>query len=67
MRQKVEVSKVLYNDKVTNECMRRECNRIAELGGSFSIMQEFKSNWFTIYSITYPEELSNEDYCAKRT
>lgn len=67
MRQKVEVSRIFYDDEITNKFMRRECNRIVKLGGSFSITQEFKSNWYTIYTITYPEELSNEDYCTKRT
>ena len=51
-----ETSRVLYADENANRFMLAECQRVANLGGTFSLVHEYSTNWFSIYTITYPED-----------
>jgi len=54
----ISLSTVLYTDNKTMDLMRQECQRVAALGGSFSVRQYLDENWFSEFRITYPADVS---------
>ena len=55
------VSKLLWSPKADADhaLMRAECARVASLGGTFTIDTVYTSDWYTVYSIDYPETVDS--------
>ena len=51
------VSKIVWSSRTDKErdLMLKECARVAQIGGSFSIETTYTTDWHTIYTIEYPE------------
>ena len=46
---------ILYSDKSTLQQLLSEAERVALLGGTYSVRQYYSTNWFTEIIINYPE------------
>jgi hypothetical protein len=52
-------SKVLLRSEYT-EPLIAEAQRVAALGGSFSMENVFNDNWYLVVKIQYPDEIKTE-------
>lgn len=48
------ISRVLRNNEVLNDFMRKQCAMVAEYGGSFAVRDVYDGAWFTEYTINWP-------------
>lgn len=51
------VSKIIWSSRTEKEreALLKECSRVAQIGGSFTIETKYTTDWHTIYTIDYPE------------
>ena len=51
------VSKIIWSSRTEKErdALLKECDRVARIGGSFSIETIYTTDWHTVYTIDYPE------------
>lgn len=64
------LSKVIYKSGGLGEWDRlliEECKRVAESGGTFSIEHRHSDNWYTFYTIVYPDNIQvSADLASKK-
>jgi hypothetical protein len=62
---RITISKVLFHQK-QNDLLQRWCDLAAANGGSFAIEQAWtQSNWYTTYTIEWPEGMKIPEGAAQ--